>query len=424
MGSFIVKISKILFVTALLVCWSADPGWAQRNACEQCHGKAKVDFRKSIHKERGMACVDCHGGDPLDMTRDSMSKDKGFLGTINKKDIPQLCAKCHSDVKLMLQYGEYIDEFAVYKHSEHGRMLYGEGDTKVAVCTDCHSTHDIKKTEDPASWVYPFNIPATCAKCHSDESLMQGYGIPTDQYERYKESIHGKLRLERKDLRAPGCPDCHGVHGATPPGVDEVHSVCGKCHFPQRDYFQQSPHFAAMRAKKINECASCHGSHGIEVPTYELFTSGKAEEGSGCGGCHSPDSREYLLGVRMKTDLLEAEKSFEKAFSFIEMARLKGFEVDEERVKLEEAKAKITEVLPITHTLSLPLVEQYITTARASANDIKELVNAKIVEWKDRRVMFVINIFIFLFVVILLAIKRGRITPKPRLPDSPMPERD
>ncbi|UCD84153.1 MAG: cytochrome c3 family protein [Deltaproteobacteria bacterium] len=414
------KVSKVLFAAGLLIYGFTDPGWAQRSSCEECHGRAKVDFRRSIHKERGMACVDCHGGDPLDMTRSSMSKDKGFLGKINKKDVPYLCAKCHSDVELMLQYGEYIDEFAVYRHSQHGKILYKKGDTKVAVCTDCHSAHDIKKAEDPESWVYPFNVPTTCARCHSDKNLMQDYGIPTDQYEKYKESIHGKLRLEKKDLRAPGCPDCHGVHGATPPGVDEVHSVCGKCHFPQRNYFQESPHFEAMKDKKINECASCHGSHGIEAPTYELFTSGKKEEGSGCGGCHSPDSREYLLGVRIKNDLLEAEKSFEKASLFIETARLKGFEVDEERIKLKEAKAKITEVLPITHSVSIPLVEQYITTAKAGAEDVKELVNAKIVEWKDRRVMFVINIFIFLFVVILLIIKRKRIMPKSNPPTPPM----
>ncbi len=404
------KVLPILFAASSLL-FSAGMGWAQINSCEQCHGKAKVDFQKSIHKKLGITCGDCHGGDPADITQGAMSKDKGFLGAINKKDIPDLCAKCHSDVELMLPYGEFIDEFAVYKHSQHGKILYEKGDTKAAVCTDCHSTHDIKKTEDPESWVYPFNIPATCARCHSEKNLMQDYGIPTDQYERYKESIHGKLRLEKKDLRAPGCPDCHGVHGATPPGVDEVHSVCGNCHLPQSDYFQQSPHFAAMKAKKINECASCHGSHGIEVPTYELFTSGKKEEGSGCGGCHSPESREYLLGVRIKTDLLAAEKSFEKAFLLIESARLKGFEIDEERIKLKEAKAKITEVLPITHSLSLPLVEQYIATAQADADDIKELVNTKITEWNDRKVMFVTNIAIFLFVVVLLVIKRRRITP-------------
>ena len=47
------------------------------------------------------------------------------------------------------------------------------GDTKVAVCIDCHSVHDIRPPSDPRSTVNPVNVAKTCSRCHSDAAYMK-----------------------------------------------------------------------------------------------------------------------------------------------------------------------------------------------------------------------------------------------------------
>jgi len=167
------------------------------DSCRICHGGEALSYENSVHAPL-FTCKECHGGDPSDMRKTAMSPSKGFRKLKSKKEIAFMCSKCHSDVEKMLPYGKLVDEFRVYKTSKHGILLFEKGDEKVAVCTDCHGVHDIKRTADPSSSVSPFNVPFTCAKCHSDKDYMKDYKIPTDQFEKYKNSIHGRLRLEKK----------------------------------------------------------------------------------------------------------------------------------------------------------------------------------------------------------------------------------
>ena len=74
-----------------------------------------------------------------------MSRKAGFKGKIDRRQIPQLCGSCHSNPNLMRQYDPSLrtDQLAEYHTSVHGKRL-AAGDTKVAVCIDCHSVHDIR----------------------------------------------------------------------------------------------------------------------------------------------------------------------------------------------------------------------------------------------------------------------------------------
>ena len=47
--------------------------------------------------------------------------------------------------------------------------------------------------------------------------------------------MHHTAMVDRNDLSAPTCNDCHGNHGAAPPGVDAIANVCGTCHTRVRD---------------------------------------------------------------------------------------------------------------------------------------------------------------------------------------------
>ncbi|MFQ5809539.1 MAG: cytochrome c3 family protein, partial [Armatimonadota bacterium] len=67
-------------------------------------------------------------------------------------------------------------EFAEYRDSIHGRTALAEGEDAPS-CTDCHGYHYIKRVENLESSVYPSNVPATCAQCHADSTVMARHDI-------------------------------------------------------------------------------------------------------------------------------------------------------------------------------------------------------------------------------------------------------
>src|SRR5207302_1420728 len=85
--------------------------------------------------------------------------------------------------------------------------------------------HGIRRVNDVKSPVFPTNVAATCAACHASASHMAGYTLPnkqplpTNQLALYQQSVHYAALTKGNDLSAPTCNDCHGNHGAAPPGA-------------------------------------------------------------------------------------------------------------------------------------------------------------------------------------------------------------
>ena len=63
-------------------------------------------FANDIHAHNGIGCESCHGGDPSPAVAEdaeaAMSKKAGYIGKPSRKDIPQLCGKCHSNPAMRL----------------------------------------------------------------------------------------------------------------------------------------------------------------------------------------------------------------------------------------------------------------------------------------------------------------------------------
>ncbi|HUK64938.1 MAG TPA: cytochrome c3 family protein, partial [Dongiaceae bacterium] len=224
--------------------------------CGVCHPRERVAFEQSVHAREDVRCVSCHGGDDGTLAQ-GVAHGRGFTALGNRAAIPALCGSCHANLERMRAYNLPVDQLALYQTSGHGMRLRN-GDTRVAVCSDCHGAHDILPPSDPASRVYVTNIPRTCGQCHGDSTLVRERRIP-DVYRLYLSSIHARELLERGNLRAPTCVSCHGVHGAAPPRTGDVNKVCGQCHSSDRRYFLAGPHRDAMAADNITECVSCHG---------------------------------------------------------------------------------------------------------------------------------------------------------------------
>lgn len=338
---------------------------ATQNTCLDCHASLDPPFQVTadqfgddIHSHKGLTCASCHGGNPTVADMDAMSPKAGFKGHIDKKRVPELCGSCHSDAAYMRGYNPSLrtDELAQYKNSQHGKLL-AKGDTKVAVCTDCHGVHNLRAPNDPKSKVYATNVATTCSGCHANRDYMKPYGIPTDQFASYEASVHYEAMATRGDLSAPTCTTCHGNHGAAPPGVASVEHVCSTCHVFQAQEFDKSPHKAAFAAAGMPSCVTCHSNHRILHPTDTMVGTGPQAI---CTNCHSQGDPGYAGANAIASDLATLVAADNHADDLLDAAERKGVEVSGAKLEQLQAHDALTKARVKLHTFTPAAVHEEI----------------------------------------------------------------
>lgn len=167
-------------------------------------------YKESFHaKPAGKSgvkasCDDCHDTHYFNVPPRGTTKRTQWHLTI-----PEVCAKCHT---------EETDE---YKASVHGTEVMVKHNLKAAVCTDCHTTHDITKASQE-----PFKLAITqrCGTCH------------VESYRTYGDTYHGQV-TKLGYVYTAKCYDCHGSHKIL--RVDDPESTvhpdnrldtCQQCH--------------------------------------------------------------------------------------------------------------------------------------------------------------------------------------------------
>lgn len=386
----------------------AYPRAEEVNTCLDCHSTLEnqppdiVQWQRSIHAERNVACVDCHGGDSTASTKEEAhSPEAGYVGASAKANIPDLCASCHADVVRMRQYDLPTDQWAKYKESIHGLRL-AEGDPNVATCYDCHGGHLILKANDPASSVYPSNVPNMCASCHANKELMAPYDIPTNQFDLYRQSVHGHALLDNQDFRAPNCATCHGTHGAAPPGFAEVANVCGSCHGATQDYYLKSPH--ANAGDGAPKCVTCHGRYDVSEPSEALYVGAEPRH---CGACHTIDSAGGQVAQSLYDTIRAAAQSYEEAEAAIQVARQVGMLVAPMEGQLRQANTDLITARAAQHTLNIDTVRERADDAQAVAEQVKESAQAAVAASVFRRRAMIIAIAVIgLTIAALYMLKR------------------
>jgi len=368
-------------------------------ACGLCHPDVRVEHEQSVHAREGIACHDCHGGNPK-ATSTAAAHRGNFRGVPARRDIPAFCAECHADMARMRPYNLPSDQYALYLTSGHGIRL-AKGNDKVAVCTDCHGTHAIRRRDDPQASVYPRNIPATCGRCHGAGSSGEGLEGEENPFAAYNGSVHGVAFLKDNNASAPQCASCHGAHGAAPPGVGDVDKVCGQCHAPARNYFLQSAHAAAMETVGAPECASCHEHHGIRPATEGMLESV-------CLRCHEAGSSQAEVAAAMRTLFRGAEDEIEGARKLVDRAAAIPLYVEDYRARLEEARTALVRSFPVMHALQVDSVEQLTHRARSIAAEVESEVNGKLLERRWRRVGLLLFWFYLILTLVILVRYRRR----------------
>jgi len=358
------------------------------NKCLSCHVENDYmpeDFSEyDLHFQTGLLCSDCHGGDPtLDDEELGMSKLKGFVGIPEKKEVSYFCGKCHSNIEYMKKYRPRIetDQVARYLTSGHGKQLL-KGDRNVAVCTSCHTAHSILAANDPRSTTYALNLPKTCDNCHGNVKLMEQYNLDSKVFEDYANGVHGVALFVNKDIGAPSCNDCHGNHGAAPPGVNSIANVCGICHVNNVNYFKQSSMAESFEELDFHGCEECHSNHNIKKPDDNLVGIGT---GANCIECHDEGDKGYSEADKIHVKLKSLSKLYDSAHVKLLDVKNKGMNDIEIDYLLKEVNQSLIQARTLVHTFDSKKVGAKANEGVQFAREALSKGNSEIEKYKTRR---------------------------------------
>ncbi len=298
------------------------PGAPPALQCQACHAPGKTlpylagslfhtaphaAYDHSFHAlsirngAKAATCLDCHtrNGDMTTILPASAPKS-----TINRANVAETCGRCHGDKSVMQGSGITNQPFLSYRESVHAKAV-ARGNTRAAVCTDCHNSHDIRAASDAQSSIFKVNVPRTCGKCHEREA------------NEFTASIHGQA-VARGVSRAPVCTDCHGIHNIKMPFEQNTGSAsvavgtdsCAKCHegvalsqefgvaSERVSSYQASYHGLASKfgSKVVANCASCHGVHNILPSSDPKSMINAANLPQTCGQCHIGATANFTKG--------------------------------------------------------------------------------------------------------------------------------
>ena len=146
--------------------------------CGECHAALYASYASSVHGDALVnannqdvpICIDCHKahdtGDPLTV---------GY-----HYDIPFMCGNCHANETIARKYGLSTDVVKTYLSDFHGSTVSiyrdqaagaDQPSRPIAVCTDCHGTHDIKSMSALSTGAVKALLLRKCRQCHEDASV-------------------------------------------------------------------------------------------------------------------------------------------------------------------------------------------------------------------------------------------------------------
>jgi hypothetical protein len=400
-----------LTTVALIV----EPAYSQRapeSNCAACHavlGDARLSqpvtsFAGDIHAAKGLGCVACHGGDASANGLAGMDPAKGFVGKPQGRALLEVCGRCHSDAAFMRQFNPSlrVDQVDEYLTSVHGQRLVELGDTAVATCSSCHPAHAIKPPSDPESSVHPLRVVETCGACHADETYMQSYGIPVDQQAKYERSVHYEMLTVGGDLSAPTCNDCHGNHGAAPPGVSWVGNVCGQCHTVMADAYLNSRHAQTFALLGAPGCAVCHQNHEITAASDSLLGLG---DGAVCAQCHAAGDGGGTVASTMRSLIDSLHAAHDSAEAILMRAEQAGMEVSQAQFDLGVAYTSLVSARAAVHSFDVLAVSEPVEEGLTVADQAHQQGEEALAEIQFRRVGLGVSVTIIVALILGLVLK-------------------
>ena len=261
--------------------------------CGTCHEDVAKVYAGSLHgREAGAGaplaprCASCHGNHDIVSVKSPQSR-------VRRSRIPFVCGSCHKEGTPVTQTYDIPQDKILehYSESMHGEGLFKRGLTVVAVCTDCHTAHNVLPHTDPRSSIYRDNIPALCKRCHGE---IEGV---------HRQVIRGEL-WEKEPNKVPICVDCHAPHKVRRILYEEgiADEQCLKCHdnpgltvqrdgktvslAVDRDEIRNSVH-------RNTSCAKCHTGTDPFAQRPCSTVAAKVD----CSICHAEVVKDFSISI-------------------------------------------------------------------------------------------------------------------------------
>ncbi len=263
--------------------------------CGRCHAGVQKVYDASLHGRALAAgdptaprCSDCHGKHDIRSPKEADSP----TAVVN---VPALCGRCHREGSPVSRSHAIPQTHILsnYSMSIHGEGLFRQGLTVTAVCTSCHTAHNVRSHTDPESTINAANIVATCTQCHAQIAQV------------HRKVIEGRLWQEEPH-KIPVCVDCHAPHKVRhvlyPAG--SANADCLSCHgdrtltaTAQRDGKPVSLYVDLQRYNRSAHadvaCAQCH----TEVTPSKVRACATIKSKVDCGICHAEQVQRYQASI-------------------------------------------------------------------------------------------------------------------------------
>lgn len=264
--------------------------------CQNCHDSEYESYTVSLHGQASErrdpyapTCTSCHGSHYV--LPPTNPKSPTYV-----MNVPLMCGRCHKEGTDMVKVHDIPERDIIqnYSMSIHGEGLFKRGLTVTAVCTNCHTPHNVLPHTDAKSSIHRDNIAKTCMQCHTQIEQV------------HLKVIRGEL-WETQPHLIPACIDCHSPHKIRRVFYTDTMNdkFCMTCHskpdlvrekdghvdtlFVYKDELLNSAH-----ANRI-ECVKCHTnvSH-LKNPVCK--DSGPVD----CSNCHAEPASQYQVSIHGK----------------------------------------------------------------------------------------------------------------------------
>lgn len=264
----------------------------QKVDCSTCHDQIASHYDKSLHgiahkqgKSLAPTCVTCHGKHDILSHTDQRSKTYVM-------NIPALCGNCHKEGTPVSNLVNSNERHVLedYQESIHGDGLFRRGLIVAAVCTSCHTSHDILPHENPKSTINRNNIASMCQQCHRQIEQV------------HLKIINGEL-WEKEPNKIPVCIDCHQPHKVRRVFYEDSFpdEKCMSCHGNKDlhkvvDGKRVSLFVDVAKLKEsahgVNSCIKCH-TNISKSKNPVCLNSGKVD----CSICHAQPVTDYKMSI-------------------------------------------------------------------------------------------------------------------------------
>ncbi len=263
------------------------------DGCAGCHLAAARQQSESLHGRAAArgdplapTCHHCHGSHQV-----LPASDRAAATAV--MNVPVLCGRCHREGSPVTLNRDISQDHILenYSMSIHGAGLYRQGLVVSAVCTSCHTAHDIRPHTDPRSSIHHERVATTCARCHAQIEQV------------HRKVIEGRL-WEEEPHKIPACVDCHSPHKIRrvfyPAGL--ANKDCLRCHADPELAMERDGETVSLwvdeaayegSAHAGTACAQCHADATTSLERACATIAAPVD----CSICHADPVSEYEGGI-------------------------------------------------------------------------------------------------------------------------------